>query len=43
MKPYAYRRWKLCYVAGRAVGWGRFWSICVAFIAMRRIDIQVTK
>lgn len=43
MKPYAYRRWRLCYIAARAIGYGAVCGALLALVAMRRIQIEVEK
>lgn len=43
MKPYAYMRWRICYVTSRCMGYGRIKSAVFALFAMRRIEIKFTK
>lgn len=41
LKPYAYRRWLLCYRVSRLFHYGPATSALVALFAMQRIEITV--
>ncbi len=41
MKPYAYRRWRICYVAARASSYAAPLAALLAFVAMSKIEIRI--
>lgn len=41
VKPYAYRRWRICYVTARASGYSAPLAAFLAFVAMSKIEIRV--